>query len=635
VPDLGSVAEAHVSGRHIVAVLADPPAGAAAVWAYADGEWRALAGPRLTGVTVLPDGSAIGLEALDGGHCLVRTRADGTLVALSDASTSGGPPVVDPQGRRVAWPHVPPADPPPVHRATRLGHDRDGRGWLQESVRQVGVWALEPDAAPAAPVAVTAGTVDAREPCWSPDGATVYLVRDRDDDLAHDFAAHLVAFDVGAGTERVLTAPDLVPAHPVVADDGALLFVALTHPLGVGGRADLLRLDPRGGRPESHVPGGLDDLAHPLTAFVSGLHVTAGHVVVPQAVRGRTRLLAVPTEPGSRPRILLDEPVELAAVSAGPGGVVVRTAAGARVGEPEHLADIADIADLADVTAAPPPVRPPAEEHELVEDGVRLRAFTVPVEDGETVDAWLATPAGAAADVPLVVWLHGGPMAQAGWSLPADVRTLLARGVACLYPNYRGSAGRGAEFAAAVAGRTGEVDADDVLQVVDHVVAATNLDGRRIGVQGSSYGGYLAGLLHLRDRRFAAAVLDRAITSWPVHRGCTDYGLAVATAYDTDGAPDPLTAEVANSAPVLLVTGELDRRCSPDEARLLFTRLREAGVAAELAVLPGVGHRVGAAPRPLLAARAELIGTWWTTHLGTGAPDPGRAAAVGARVAGA
>jgi dipeptidyl aminopeptidase/acylaminoacyl peptidase len=296
----------------------------------------------------------------------------------------------------------------------------------------------------------------------------------------------------------------------------------------------------------------------------------------------------------------------------------VRTAAGAVLGDPEHLAALPPPGSAGGGELRP--VGPPAGEPDVVRDGVRLRAFSVPVPDGETVDAWLATPAGAGAGTPLVLWLHGGPMAQAGWSLPADVRTLLERGVACLYPNYRGSAGRGAAFAAAVAGRTGGIDADDVLRVLDHVAAATGLGGGRVGVQGSSYGGYLAGLLHLRDTRFAAAVLDRAITSWPFHRGCTDYGLAVAAAYATDGAPDPLTTEIVNRSPVLLVAGELDRRCSPDEARLLFTRLREADVPAELVVLPGVGHRVGAAPRPLLAARAELVGAWWTTHLGAGVP---------------
>ena len=113
--------------------------------------------------------------------------------------------------------------------------------------------------------------------------------------------------------------------------------------------------------------------------------------------------------------------------------------------------------------------------------------------DGRRVPGWLALPAGKppADGFPAVIWVHGGPVAQARPNFRPDMQMLLAQGFAVLMPNVRGSSGYG---------RAG-CESDDLDKRLDcvadlahgrHFLATLDaIDGNRIGVMGQSYGGYM------------------------------------------------------------------------------------------------------------------------------------------------
>jgi dipeptidyl aminopeptidase/acylaminoacyl peptidase len=95
---------------------------------------------------------------------------------------------------------------------------------------------------------------------------------------------------------------------------------------------------------------------------------------------------------------------------------------------------------------------------------------------------------------PLVMFVHGGPEAHqsngwlSGYSQPGQV--LAAKGYAVVYPNYRGSTGRGVEFSMLGQHASAEAEFDDLVDVKRHLVTAGIARPDKTGISGASYGGY-------------------------------------------------------------------------------------------------------------------------------------------------
>ncbi len=67
--------------------------------------------------------------------------------------------------------------------------------------------------------------------------------------------------------------------------------------------------------------------------------------------------------------------------------------------------------------------------------------------DGLTIHAYLTQPVGLAAEqLPLVLYVHGGPWGRDRWGYNPTVQWLANRGYAVLRPNYRASTGYGKKF---------------------------------------------------------------------------------------------------------------------------------------------------------------------------------------------
>ena len=126
---------------------------------------------------------------------------------------------------------------------------------------------------------------------------------------------------------------------------------------------------------------------------------------------------------------------------------------------------------------------------------------------------------------PLVVILHGGPHAAAVNSFDLTYpqgpgQVFAGRGYAVLYPNFRGSIGRGVAFSRANQGDMGGKDLQDVLGGVDHLIHKGLVDADRVAIQGHSYGGYLAALAAgMYSDRFKAAIATAPITDWASYIG--------------------------------------------------------------------------------------------------------------------
>jgi dipeptidyl aminopeptidase/acylaminoacyl peptidase len=110
-------------------------------------------------------------------------------------------------------------------------------------------------------------------------------------------------------------------------------------------------------------------------------------------------------------------------------------------------------------------------------------------EDGVRVSGLVYRPAGPG-PFPVVLHIHGGPESQA---IPASdplIDGLLARGIAVLATNIRGSSGYGLRFQRLIYRDWGGGDVTDLRAAAEFLRAQPWADPDRLGVYGASYGGF-------------------------------------------------------------------------------------------------------------------------------------------------
>jgi dipeptidyl aminopeptidase/acylaminoacyl peptidase len=112
--------------------------------------------------------------------------------------------------------------------------------------------------------------------------------------------------------------------------------------------------------------------------------------------------------------------------------------------------------------------------------------------DGLTIPAYLTRPDKLQGPVPMVVLIHGGPIARDEWEFNAEVQLLADRGYLVFQPQFRGSAGFGRAFEQAGYRQWGRAMQDDIAAGVEHLVKQGLADRARVCIVGASYGGYAA-----------------------------------------------------------------------------------------------------------------------------------------------
>lgn len=119
--------------------------------------------------------------------------------------------------------------------------------------------------------------------------------------------------------------------------------------------------------------------------------------------------------------------------------------------------------------------------------------LSVTTRDGLKIEGYLTLPEGASAQnkVPLVVLPHDNPWARDTWKFDAEVQFLASKGYAVLQPNFRGSRGYAPEVS-----KTDRYDfkkmQEDVTDAARYVAKMEMIDGSRLAIMGTGFGGYLA-----------------------------------------------------------------------------------------------------------------------------------------------
>ena len=226
--------------------------------------------------------------------------------------------------------------------------------------------------------------------------------------------------------------------------------------------------------------------------------------------------------------------------------------------------------------------------------------------DGLEIPAYLALPKGVAPkNLPTVVLPHGGPWARDRWGYDSMTQFLANRGYAVLSPNFRGSTGYGKKFLDAGNGQWAEKMQDDLTWGVKYLIGQGITDPRRVGIMGSSYGGYaaLVGVTTTPDL-YAAAVAINAqndlislLESMPptMESERTRVYKRVGDPTTAEGRAQlirqsPLTHADRIKTPLLIVQGANDVRVKKRQADQIVISLRDRGFPVEYVVAPDEGH---------------------------------------------
>jgi len=200
---------------------------------------------------------------------------------------------------------------------------------------------------------------------------------------------------------------------------------------------------------------------------------------------------------------------------------------------------------------------------------------------------------------PALIFLHGGPIRQMllGWhymfyysNCYALNQYLASRGYIVLALNYRSGIGYGHAFfeAPGRAGR-GASEYQDVVAAGKYLDARSDVDSKRIGLWGGSYGGYLTALGLGRDSDLFAAGVDlHGVHDWPTDNW--DGKNIPPDLTKLAHASSPVAAVDKWRSPVLFIHGDDDRNVIFTQTVDLVARLRAKGVEVEQLIFPDEIH---------------------------------------------
>jgi len=237
----------------------------------------------------------------------------------------------------------------------------------------------------------------------------------------------------------------------------------------------------------------------------------------------------------------------------------------------------------------------------------RQEKISYTARDGHRIDGVLLYPLNyeEGKSYPMIVYIHGGPEAcvKNGWNNGYSQwgQFAAARGFFVFSPNYRASSGRGVAFSMAGYADLLGVEYDDVLDGIDHLVAAGLVDKARVGIGGGSYGGFFAAFSATRhSERFAASVVFVGIANQVSKRKTTDipwedyhvhWGFWTHENHEKVWNASPVQFAHMSRTPTLILHGDDDPRIPVSQGLELYRALKLHGKAPVRFVrYPGEGH---------------------------------------------
>ncbi|MEP6989393.1 MAG: DPP IV N-terminal domain-containing protein [bacterium] len=268
-----------------------------------------------------------------------------------------------------------------------------------------------------------------------------------------------------------------------------------------------------------------------------------------------------------------------------------------------HIVDVAQAHDVApftrvlDATGAVVTELATSDLTKFDQAGLRKNEmFTYLAADGKTtLHGLIAFPSGfnLARKYPVLLSVYGGPNSPATseqFQLPTPITDY---GFIVVNLDSRAAGGIGKSVTDAIYLKLGQVEMDDMAEGLKALATRPYVDAQRIGVFGTSYGGFSSAMMILRHPELvAAASASSAVTAWNNYdtiyterymwipqENAEGYRLGSAMTY-----ADKLKGRL------LIYYGTADNNVHPNNAMQLIKALQSAGKSFEVQVGPDQGH---------------------------------------------
>lgn len=256
----------------------------------------------------------------------------------------------------------------------------------------------------------------------------------------------------------------------------------------------------------------------------------------------------------------------------------------------------------------------PVEEFTFTYKGIELDGYVIKPVDYDPEKKY-----------PGILTIHGGPRATFGPTFFHESEVFANAGYFVFFTNPLGSDGRGNVFAD-ITGKHGGIDFEHCMAVTDEVLKRyPQIDEKRLGVMGGSYGGFMTNWVIGNTSRFAAAVSQRSISNWISKCMTTDIGYYFNMDQihaDPWNTPDKMWThsplKYANKAktPTLFIQSDEDYRCWMGDAIQMFSALKYFGVEARMCLFHGENHELSRSGKPVHRIRrmTEMM-NWFDKYL--------------------
>ncbi len=233
---------------------------------------------------------------------------------------------------------------------------------------------------------------------------------------------------------------------------------------------------------------------------------------------------------------------------------------------------------------------------------VKVEGFKSKSKDGTSISGILYTPANAEVNkkLPLILFIHGGPVGQDEYEFDFTRQMLSAAGYAVAAINYRGSNGRGVAFTRSIFADWGNKEVMDIRGATDYLIAKGIADSAKLGIAGWSYGGILTDYTIATDTRFKAASSGAGsalqLSMYGVDEYVNQYNNELGTPWTHLDKWLKLSYPFLKAdrihTPTLFMASQSDFNVPAVGAEQMYQALRTIGIATQLVIYPSQFHEI-------------------------------------------